>query len=275
MFRVRPDRVGAAQQRAVCSVFRTCCVNLLQIEFVAVDCQTRRGDRYKRHCPSNDLLQGSTLLVVLSVMLITTALVALSALVSVHAQTTYDAQSLAAQLNLTNSFNYTFPAATSLKQYANTSSNAKSAYTRGNNATFNFMRSNWNLYRDFIQFGRSDLGFVADPEPKSSSSGNTTLAFAVQYPAGSYSHATGGAQFYSAFPGTTNSSGISPLAMLLTYSVYFPANYSFVHGGKLAGLRGGDVNGCAGGEKTNGTSCFSSRLMWRDGGAGEGLSLLL
>lgn len=30
------------------------------------------------------------------------------------------------------------------------------------------------------------------------------------------------------------------------------------------------MNGCAGGEKTNGTSCFSSRLMWRDGGAGEG-----
>lgn len=208
-------------------------------------------------------------------MLVTTALVALSALASVQAQTTYDPQSLAAQLNLTNSFNYTFPAATSLKQYANTSSNAKSAYTRGNNATFSFMRSNWNLYRDFVQFGRADLGFVADPEPKSSSSGNASLALAVQYPAGSYSHATGGAQFYSAFPGTTNSSGISPLSMLLTYSVYFPANYSFVHGGKLPGLRGGDVNGCSGGEKTNGTSCFSSRLMWRDGGAGEGLSSLL
>lgn len=58
---------------------------------------------------------------------------------------------------------------------------------------------------------------------------------------------------------------------LLSYSVWFPANFSFVQGGKLPGLRGGsDTSGCSGGNQTNGTSCFSTRLMWRSGGAGEG-----
>ena len=203
-------------------------------------------------------------------MLLSTALVALSVLVSIHAQTTYDAPSLAASLNLTNSFNYTFPPASSLRDYANTTLRSGSSFSRGDNATYNFMRNNWNLWKNSTQFGRSNLGFVADPVTESTSSSDLPLALSVQYPAGSYSHATGGAQFYSAFPNTSNSSGISPLSMLLTYSVWFPANYSFVQGGKLAGLRGGDVDGCSGGQKTDGTTCFSSRLMWRTGGAGEG-----
>ena len=205
-------------------------------------------------------------------MLLSTTLVALSVLVPVLAQTTYDPQALAGSLNLTNSFNYTFPPAESLKEYANTTLRSGSSFTRGNNATYNFMRNNWNLWKNSTQFGRTNLGFVADPEARSTLSSDLPLALAVEYPAGSYSHATGGAQFYSAFPNTSNSSGISPLSMLLTYSVWFPANYSFVQGGKLAGLRGGDVSGCSGGERTDGTTCFSSRLMWRTGGAGEGSS---
>ena len=45
----------------------------------------------------------------------------------------------------------------------------------------------------------------------------------------------------------------------------------FIMGGKLPGLRGGpDAFGCSGGNETNGTGCFSTRVMWRTGGAGEG-----
>lgn len=46
---------------------------------------------------------------------------------------------------------------------------------------------------------------------------------------------------------------------------------SFNLGGKLPGLRGGpDRFGCSGGNQTDGTGCFSTRLMWRQNGAGEG-----
>lgn len=184
----------------------------------------------------------------------------LAALACVHAQT-HDPLALAASLNLTSVFTYDFPQSSSLKQYSDTATRKGSSYTKGNNATINYMRSNWNLERNNVQFGRQDLSFIADPDPSTKH-----LVLAAQYPAGSYSHATGGAQFYSAFPNATS----PPRAMLLTYSVYFPKDYDFVKGGKLAGLRGGVVDGCAGGEKTDGTTCFSARLMWRTGGAGEG-----
>lgn len=43
-------------------------------------------------------------------------------------------------------------------------------------------------------------------------------------------------------------------------------------GGKLPGLRGGPENhGCSGGNATDGTTCFSTRLMWRSDGSGEGM----
>ena len=42
-------------------------------------------------------------------------------------------------------------------------------------------------------------------------------------------------------------------------------------GGKLPGLRGGpDARGCSGGSASDGERCFSTRLMWRTNGAGEG-----
>ena len=45
----------------------------------------------------------------------------------------------------------------------------------------------------------------------------------------------------------------------------------FNRGGKLPGLRGGpDARGCSGGSASDGERCFSTRLMWRTGGAGEG-----
>jgi len=53
----------------------------------------------------------------------------------------------------------------------------------------------------------------------------------------------------------------------LTYNIYLARGFTFRRGGKLPGLFGGDAP--AGGKVTNGSSGFSTRLMWRSGGAGE------
>ncbi len=56
-------------------------------------------------------------------------------------------------------------------------------------------------------------------------------------------------------------------AACLAYKVRFPVGFDFVKGGKLPGLFGGDApRGCVADDKVSG---FSSRLMWRTGGAGE------
>ncbi|KZT74051.1 polysaccharide lyase family 14 protein [Daedalea quercina L-15889] len=52
----------------------------------------------------------------------------------------------------------------------------------------------------------------------------------------------------------------------LEYSVFFPEDFDWVQGGKLPGIYGGKV-GCSGGDAA--VTCFSTRLMWRAGGAGE------
>ncbi|KAG5639192.1 hypothetical protein H0H81_006096 [Sphagnurus paluster] len=84
------------------------------------------------------------------------------------------------------------------------------------------------------------------------------------YPAGSINPAqrpVGGAQFYA-----------TPLelrgarSVTLTYSVFFPADFSWVLAGKLPGLYGGRA-GCSGGSAAR--DCFSTRLMWRKHGLGE------
>lgn len=64
--------------------------------------------------------------------------------------------------------------------------------------------------------------------------------------------------------------------MLVTYEVAFDAGYDWVKGGKLPGLRGGlNSTGCSGGNAANGQDCFSTRVMWRQNGAGEGACLSL
>ncbi|KNC87658.1 hypothetical protein SARC_00229 [Sphaeroforma arctica JP610] len=58
----------------------------------------------------------------------------------------------------------------------------------------------------------------------------------------------------------------------LEYSVFFPSDFEWVKGGKLPGLHGGASSGkmqCSGGTKSTGTNCWSTRLMWRENGAGE------
>jgi len=58
--------------------------------------------------------------------------------------------------------------------------------------------------------------------------------------------------------------------MLLSYELAFDTGFDWVKGGKLPGLRGGpNPDGCSGGNKPNGSDCFSTRIMWRTNGAGE------
>jgi len=68
----------------------------------------------------------------------------------------------------------------------------------------------------------------------------------------------GGAQSYLRLPRSAD-------AMTLTYSVRFQPGFRFVKGGKLPGLFGGDA-GSGGHHESAG---FSTRFMWRAGGAGE------
>lgn len=94
-------------------------------------------------------------------------------------------------------------------------------------------------------------------------------AIAVSFPAGSASLTAareqgapeGGAQAY-----LPRAAG--PVdAALLRYWVRFPEGFDFVRGGKLPGLYGGTAT--AGRRLPDGSDGFSTRFMWREGGAAE------
>ena len=72
---------------------------------------------------------------------------------------------------------------------------------------------------------------------------------------------TGGAEFYATPLDISTAQNVS-----LEYSVFFPANFDFVLAGKMPGLYAGH-KGCSGGNAA--LDCFSTRLMWRQEGAGE------
>ena len=170
------------------------------------------------------------------------------------AQTTPPA-SAASQYSLTTSTTIPFPTA-----------------TLDNSDSQSFITSNWGLSKGRIQSGASNLVFVADPFPSQSSNSSTSgPVLQVQYPAGSFQdNDVGGAQMYALW----NSSGSAFQSMMISYEVAFDSGFDWVKGGKLPGLRGGpDPNNCSGGNQANGTNCFSTRLMWRTNGAGEGASI--
>lgn len=103
--------------------------------------------------------------------------------------------------------------------------------------------------------------------PPSWASPNGTM-FQVRYPAGSInpgSDPRGGADFY-ALPTSLVPAFLTARNVTLEYSVYFPADFDWVKGGKLPGLYGGHES-CSGGDSAE--SCFSTRMMWREGGLGE------
>ncbi|CAE6493951.1 unnamed protein product [Rhizoctonia solani] len=132
----------------------------------------------------------------------------------------------------------------------------------------------WSLSKGRLQNGGDNMAFVADPfpsaslakDPDVSASAYAEPVLRITYPAGSYSnHTGGGAQFVQLWNSTSNFQ-----SMVLSYEVAFDANFDFVKGGKLPGLRGGpDILGCSGGKQPTGSDCFSTRLMWRTNGNGE------
>lgn len=93
---------------------------------------------------------------------------------------------------------------------------------------------------------------------------NSSSALQLLYPENSINPASkpqGGAEFYATPLDLSSAKNVS-----LEYSVFFPADYDWVKGGKLPGLYGGHT-GCSGGN--NALTCFSTRLMWRSEGLGE------
>lgn len=133
--------------------------------------------------------------------------------------------------------------------------------------------SQWSLSKGRIQDGPKNLAFVKDPFPNATPLGvngsrSNTSVLEVTYPAGSFSHDTGGAQLYNLW-NTTDGSAFQ--SMVVSYEVAFDSGFDWVKGGKLPGLRGGpNATGCSGGNEPSGADCFSTRLMWRKGGDGEG-----
>jgi hypothetical protein len=93
---------------------------------------------------------------------------------------------------------------------------------------------------------------------------NTSTAMQLLYPATSSNPAgkpVGGAEIYFSPLNLSTSNNVT-----LIYSVFFPFNFDWVLGGKLPGIYGGHT-GCSGGNDA--LSCFSTRMMWRQWGAGE------
>ncbi|KAJ7611709.1 hypothetical protein FB45DRAFT_843761 [Roridomyces roridus] len=94
---------------------------------------------------------------------------------------------------------------------------------------------------------------------------NKSTVMQIFYPKGSANPAAkpvGGSQFYaSPLPQIANADTVS-----MTYSLFLPADFDPVLGGKLPGLYGGKMS-CSGGDAA--VDCWSTRLMWREGCAGE------
>ncbi|KZT37219.1 hypothetical protein SISSUDRAFT_1048759 [Sistotremastrum suecicum HHB10207 ss-3] len=97
---------------------------------------------------------------------------------------------------------------------------------------------------------------------------NTSAVLQLFYPSGSInpgSKPVGGADFY-ALPPPLSSKIKNASTVTLSYSVFFPIDFDWVLAGKLPGLYGGH-QGCSGGDDAS--DCFSTRMMWRQDGAGE------
>lgn len=127
-------------------------------------------------------------------------------------------EAIASQYALTASTAYPFPTA------ASTSDSDAGA----------FLVQNYGLSQGRVQQNADNLAFVSDPFNSSAPATNASTVLRTDYPAGSYSHGTGGAQFYALFNGSANQQ-----AMLLSYELAFDENFNFVKGGKLPGVRGG------------------------------------
>ena len=93
---------------------------------------------------------------------------------------------------------------------------------------------------------------------------NASAALQLFFPENSIDPANepqGGAEFYAAPIDISDARNVT-----FQYSVFFPKDFDWVLAGKLPGLYGGHT-GCSGGNAA--LDCFSTRLMWRQNGAGE------
>ena len=140
-----------------------------------------------------------------------------------------------------------------------------------------YILANW--FSNKLSLGADTLAFVPDPFVAAPPA---TKVLRVTYGAGSFganggtSH--GGALFSS--QALNASEGAAPTSTglgtyFVSYAVAFADGFDFVKGGKLPGLRGGTPSGCSGGVKSDGTACFTSRIVWRAGGVCERASFLV
>ncbi|BGP50939.1 hypothetical protein JCM10450v2_006865 [Rhodotorula kratochvilovae] len=128
-----------------------------------------------------------------------------------------------------------------------------------------FSASNRSRTADYLQHGWRAHTIAAkastwarDPFDR----GNSQAVLEVDYPLNSRS----GEQFQMDAPARRDRAQTA----LLKYEVAFEPAFDFVKGGKLPGLYGSAPHApatCAGGKHRD--TCFSARLMWRQGGAGE------
>jgi len=114
------------------------------------------------------------------------------------------------------------------------------------------------------RFGLDRIRLASDGD--GAAPGSPAAFLRVDYPKGSASPAVagapgGGAQFLGTRPGTPADH------LFLRYRLRFADGFDFGKGGKLPGLYGGRKIG--GGHIPNGSDGFSTRFMWRAGGAGE------
>ncbi|KAJ6606190.1 hypothetical protein DFH09DRAFT_1386815 [Mycena vulgaris] len=115
----------------------------------------------------------------------------------------------------------------------------------------------------FIQPSASASASAA-PSSSSPTWTNASTVLQLRFPAGSSNPAgtpQGGAEFYAAPLPLARADSVT-----MAYSVFFPADFEWVKAGKLPGLFGGRT-ACSGGDAA--LDCFSTRLMWRQNGAGE------
>jgi len=240
---------------AICSCIATC-TSPQREKKDSIPTQFHRHEQLGRlpHC-----FTFFTPIMVLNPVLVSSLYVFLLSPILVRAQGRLTAaEDIATKYSLTTSTSIPFPSATLASTDA-----------------ANFIQdlsNDWSLSKGHIQNLPNDTAFVTDPFPNSPTPGlapinNSGPVLQVTYPAGSL-HANGGTQMYSLW-NTTDGSQFN--SMLLSYELGFDAGFDWVKGGKLPGLRGGpNPDGCSGGNKPNGTDCFSTRLMWRTDGAGEG-----
>ncbi|HVU28682.1 MAG TPA: hypothetical protein VHG71_13240 [Verrucomicrobiae bacterium] len=122
-----------------------------------------------------------------------------------------------------------------------------------------------------IAFGSTNIVRISD----ATAPGGAFLR--ITFPAGSDAPSDGppigGTQFYGAM---LHTNGNQPLdAAILKFSVRFPTNFDFVKGGKLPGFYGGTGNtGTGESNLPDGEDGFTTRFMWRTGGAGEAYPFL-